>query len=156
MSILIYITAALLSIAAQAGTCFDKIGQCAYYQCKEQELHCGEHGYLLNFGEKYCELYVKAEPSFTEHGQVWLDEVRSCLQMSLENPTQTYTCRNVEDYAYSTHLNCYLQAGYCALPPMDKWLVSVVGAELIINWRVDELIERLQTSCIEQKLARSR
>lgn len=144
----IFLAAALLSNAALAGPCANTIGQCGYYVCKEAENRCGDDGYFINFGLKYCERYQEVEPSFTTQGQRFLDNVRTCLQVKLENPGRKYSCGSVESYAVNTHFDCYMQAGYCRLPASDRLSVAAVGSDLIFNWRIVLLYDRLKLACL--------
>ena len=52
-------------------------------------------------------------------GQVWIDSVRKCLMSKLLN--NTMSCGQLEKYAFETHVECYLRAGYGSKSICDIW-----------------------------------
>ena len=56
---------------------------CALYSaCLEADKSCGDAGYALGYGEKYCSRY-DVELTFTPQGIAWRDAVLHCLQVAL-------------------------------------------------------------------------
>ncbi len=104
-----------------ASPCDKYIGQCEYYLCQESEYHCGEKGYLIHFGQHYCEnFYQNLNHELSPKGQVWIDNVRTCLQNKMESFEASNSCRNLKKQAYRSHSDCYLKANFCQLSFSDK------------------------------------
>ena len=75
---------------------------CHFYSaCLEAGQACGEAGYALGYGERYCYAFKNAQ--FSAKGEVWRDGVMQCLQKALvtrlaEKPA---TCGEIEDFAFA-------------------------------------------------------
>ena len=99
-----------------AESCSDLIGEqgcdaCNYYLCREQTRGeaCGADGYLLGFVRRYCVLFTeKTSPRLSSLGQQWIDDVRPCLQMALEELPDSASCQETRDYGYASHPGCYV------------------------------------------------
>lgn len=67
---------------------------------------------------------------FSSTGQVWIGNVRRCLQQAL-GPTignYVYSCAGRKATAFDTHVQCYVDNGFCNLPLSDYLkIVQVVG-----------------------------
>lgn len=115
-----------------ASACNQYIGTCEYYQCQEQEYHCGEDGYLMHFGHRYCErFYQKLNERLSPKGQEWIDQVKVCLQEKMEQFTDDHSCKKLKKLAYRSHSDCYLKANFCQLSLSDKQkIIRFLGPEL--------------------------
>jgi hypothetical protein len=122
---------------------------CSYYsRCVESVLPCGETGYSLGFGGKYCQAFKDNAPSFSPAGQEWLWDVMTCLQNQLipiaSNPGTT-TCPELKKFAISSHFPCYTakESSICDIPPSD-WarLLVIIKKELsdIETWKLAALV----------------
>jgi hypothetical protein len=87
-------------------------------------------------------------------GRTWVTNTMLCLQRDLViygDGSQTTTCSALEDYAFGTHPDCYVNSGLCTLPPTDwKIITDTVGfTELFSN--LDALKGTLQAAgeCVE-------
>ncbi len=144
---------------------------CAHYaQCVDAAIACGENGYALGFGERYCNAFRRTD--FSEKGVAWVDSVMLCLQRALvpevEAATQGFahanrapapaaTCSALLDTAFATHPACYTQpeASICFLPPSDLAKVfGVIGAKEVFTARTSKQIATTITTCVGQ-LARA-
>ncbi len=101
---------------------------CDYYLCKEAADGadaCGEDGYYLRYGFKYCErISVVTRPQLSAAGQAWLDEARVCLMRTIERKIDANeSCETRKQIAFDSHPGCYLEAGFCDLPASDMWAV---------------------------------
>jgi hypothetical protein len=115
-------------------------------------MNCGNNGYLMAFGNRYCLDYLEGESHFSWQGQKWLDSVRDCLQVELEEPTQNYSCGTIDSYALQTHYDCYSRTGYCQLPLTDKIAVGSTAKGLLTDPQVVELLDRIETHCLQERL----
>jgi hypothetical protein len=125
--------------------CADLIGSCAYYECIDQErLSCGEDGYALGYGKKYCERFSAMDfkdnpPPFSgdlypAKGNEWRDNVRSCLQESMEAwfaSDEEKDCSALRAFAFDSHPACYTERpSFCELTPEN---VIRVGLTIQLN-----------------------
>jgi len=112
---------------------------CDYYACVEAAIPCGPEGYALGYGQYYCEKFAKHVAEFSPQGQKWMYDVMTCLQMKLVpvvKKTMKLTCKELKDYAYDTHPECYTSKAnsICNLPPKD-WsvLISILEFKTLIE-----------------------
>jgi hypothetical protein len=98
---------------------------CSFYSaCLEAQHPCGEAGYGLGYGEKYCNAFAN-NPGFSAAGVAWVDSTMLCLQKHLASLSTkglpSMTCDAVTDDAFASHPACYTQPGasICDLGPSD-------------------------------------
>ncbi len=101
-----------------------------YYRCLDSTLRggagCGAEGYPIGFGAKYAdrsfeEVWYELSPA----GQAFFLAVSPCLQQRLADVvTADATCDEVWQEGFATHAGCYVDSGFCDLPPED---VLVIG-----------------------------
>lgn len=116
------------AVAAPASSCAAYIGredcsQCDYYLCRDAAApsSCGATGYYRGFGYEYCQRYLTVTtPKLSPAGQRFAHDVRRCLMQAMEDTIATDTaCSDVKTAAYASHPDCYIEAGFCALPLRD-------------------------------------
>ncbi len=120
--------------ALAADRCQALIGTCAYYSCVDQErLSCGDKGYAIGYGRRYCEKFsaLQFTPSFPgaesavfpDSGNDWRDSVRTCLQEDMEaffESDQPKDCSSLRAFAFGSHPRCYTEGpSFCALKPQS-------------------------------------
>lgn len=129
---------------------------CTFYSvCLESRYHCGPSGYPLAYGYKYCEEFQEERARLSDAGQEWMVDVMLCLQRKLvpqaTGMTNITTCAELEDYAFSTHPQCYVDSGFCALPPTD-WIavIEIVSLETLFE-SLDSVAAMVDTAgeCVE-------
>lgn len=98
--------------------CSEKIGDCDYYNCRNEEMNCEGDNYLKVFGEKYCQRFVEDAPKYTPRGEFFMSKVRVCLQEQMDSEEQL-TCQDTRSVALDHHLYCYLENDFCSLPKTD-------------------------------------
>ena len=92
---------------------------CSYYpDCVEAEYQCGPSGYPLGYGLKYCNKFVDNFDLYDADGQAWIEGTLICLKeallpLVLDNTGQT--CSSLSDYAFNSHVDCYVDNGFCGL-----------------------------------------
>jgi hypothetical protein len=111
-------------------TCGDYIdvsdcGGCQFYACREAEHSCGASGYYVGFAEKYCVRFLQSlRPRMSPAGQRFLDVARNCLMRYVdERLPADDVCDDVKARAFQSHVACYHDNGFCALPLSDRWLL---------------------------------
>ena len=140
---------------------------CAFYaQCLEKAVTCGEAGYALGFGEKFCNGFRRTE--FSGEGTAWVNSVMVCLQRSMvpsvQNATNVYrnasiapasaqVCGRVLDSAFAAHPGCYTKpdASICFLGAGDiAKIFGVIGAEEVFTARTRSQIASTVGTCVGQ------
>jgi hypothetical protein len=105
------------------------VPNCNFYtSCLEATCKCGEKGYGLNYGKKYCQKFLSSY-SFSEKGKKWRDATLVCLQERLyaavPNDSVLCDCNTISQTAYKSHVECYTQSGnsICSLDSADLGVV---------------------------------
>jgi hypothetical protein len=102
-------------------------GGCQFYACREAEKAggCGARGYYLGFAEKYCVRFLQSlRPRMSPAGQRFLDAGRDCLMRFVDEQLEPeLACDTVKAEALASHVACYRDNGFCALPLSDKWML---------------------------------
>jgi len=109
----------LFSLPNHSSECLNDATVCSYYFQKHQELGCDQKNYLVNFGYKYCRLFVNAEHTYTKHAQGVLANIRTCLVNHLAKQPHL-TCENVAEIAIQSHVECYKENHFCELSAKDQ------------------------------------
>ena len=111
-------------------TCSDYIdiagcGGCQFYACREAEHACGASGYYVAYAEKYCVRFLQSlRPRMSPAGQRFLDVARDCLMRYVDDQLPPDDrCDDVRTRAFQSHVACYHDNGFCALPASDQWLL---------------------------------
>lgn len=100
--------------------CAAQMGSCMYYQCLTESYQCEGGNYFRQFGRPYCQKFSEEASTYTEIGQGFIAHVRQCLQEKMERDAQWLNCHTARKLALQHHVECYLEAGYCHLPMVDK------------------------------------
>lgn len=97
------------SLAARPSACRLDLGVCQWYDsCLETQVQCGSEGYPIGFGKHYCDRFG-AQQFATSDGQLWLEDVRTCLQRALlPLANEQEDCDEVERVGFGSHPDCYL------------------------------------------------
>jgi hypothetical protein len=87
-------------------------------------------------------------------GQAWVTNTMLCLQRALVkygDGAQTTTCNALKDYAFGTHLDCYVNNGVCTLPWTDWHIIvtTVSFGELFNGPDAIEATIRAAGGCLE-------
>jgi hypothetical protein len=129
---------------------------CSYYLGEEKKRQClhnpqGGTTYLTYFGYNYCNKFLfsdldKQSPEMS----YFLVNVRFCLQEELSKFSATGTCPQLEDFAFNSHLGCYVSAKFCDLGLWGKVSVigEIIGVEAIpVLARSTELLIDIEKTC---------
>ncbi len=170
-------TAAHLSAEVSTGTCtasselYPTIASCKspiarhcgfYSACLERALPCGEQGYALGFGERYCTAFRSS--SLSDKGMTWATGVMGCLQEKLiarvaqagafaDKPESAPVCAAILEEAFASHPACYTDPAHsiCFLPPSDlRKVLGVIGAQEIFTMRTSTQIAQTVGICLGQ------
>ncbi len=124
---------------------------CNYYLDVERDFKCGFKGYPLKFGYRLCEKYLEAQPGMTRAVQRWFPKIRYCLQNYLETERASIRdCKDLHRKAINSHINCYVQTGFCDLSVLDQAQIVQVTAFDILNPDVMGLSLRVKAACMSK------
>lgn len=139
------------------------VGHCGFYSaCLERALPCGEDGYALGFGERFCTGFRNADLS--EKGTSWATGVMGCLQRALiprvvqagaftTIPESPAVCSALEEEGFASHPACYTHPDHsiCFLPPRDlKTVLATIGAQELFTKRTSAQILQTIGICLGQ------
>jgi hypothetical protein len=115
-----------------ATECAPYVGSCEYYRCREAIQPCGEKGYFMRFGYRYCTTFLtKLKPRVAPRQQDWLERVGTCLQQKVEEIPVITSCTLAKNLAIDSHVDCYMKTGFCAMPfSLKLKLLGIVYPEL--------------------------
>lgn len=92
---------------------------CEFYsECLEKLHKCGEKGYPINFGGKYCKKTIDNMDKFDHHGQNWIRKSVPCLKNGIKDAIShpnDFNCEIIKVKALRIHPDCYVEAGFCKL-----------------------------------------
>jgi hypothetical protein len=124
---------------------------CSFYRtCMETAQPCGDAGYALGYGERFCYAFVEKRSSFTGAGQAWLRGIRTCLQTSVAPALDDgLTCDALADVSFAAHAPCYTVPGnsFCDLPFSDVLAVSRIVGSALFSSRGLTQIRQVATQC---------
>ena len=134
---------------------------CDFYRfCLESKIKCGETGYALAYGEKYCTKFSNLNNEISSKGKTWRDLTLKCLQVELDfglSNNEFTTCSSLSEFAFNSHPSCYTveAASICHLPASD-WNVirSVPDTKDIWSIRSGKQIAGVMTNCAGQLISR--
>jgi hypothetical protein len=110
------------SLSKSKTDCTNDTSICSRYCRVSEALSCPKTNYLMNFGYKYCRIFLENENLFTRNGKIVFQNIRSCLIKTLTEKIDL-TCANVKTVASRSHRTCYLKNGFCELSAWDKFIV---------------------------------
>ena len=126
-----------------------------YSECVEEKITCGNEGYALGYGDKYCNRF-KDETSFSEEGAAWRDNTLVCLQTKLlpfvehDHPAEL-SCQGLRQAAFDSHPPCYTSPGYsiCDLGVGDLYTIYGIidGGDMLSSEGLTQM-RRVASSCI--------
>lgn len=94
-----------------------------YTKCVEGQNECGEDGYALGYGHKYCVAFNNLELS--QQGEQWITGTMVCLQGALVDYVyEDAACPAIKKSAFESHVGCYVDHGFCDLSLEDKAKIS--------------------------------
>jgi hypothetical protein len=111
-------------------SCYNPDGNCNWYiECLQKRYECFDPDeYAITYGMKYCKTFEDNIQKFSPKAQIWLNNVKKCLQVELVSSIKEYStsnCSEVKRLAFISHTLCYLKpngkSGICSLSISD-WL----------------------------------
>ena len=110
-------------------------GTCDFYVYEDSVRQCGQRGYLVKFGYKYCNFFLGSHfDKFSEDGRKWALEMGYCLQVKIDEISDSVSCKQLNKLARKSHLLCILESGYLDLSKKDRRVYRRLGARNPLNW----------------------
>lgn len=138
--------------------------ECGFYtDCLETHYPCGDDGYALGYGFKYCQRFSEYEGCDDQYWKDWVNGTLSCLQQSLVPVVETnpdlLTCDGIKSTAFDSHPKCYTGDGtespsapsICFLPVRDQACVlKIIDKRDLIH--PEDIKQELTTAaiCVKQ------
>ncbi len=104
--------------------CSPSFTSCEFYSCKEKARPCGKDGYWEKFAVPYCNVFLKKEKQYSQPLRAFLPKVRQCLQASINDYTHSASCGDIKKLAFNSHVNCYVNSGFCHLSKLDQLTIA--------------------------------
>ena len=124
----------------------DNIAVCEFYKDKSQELNCNNENYLMSFGYKYCRLFFYPPNQVSQNAINVFEHIRPCLINDLQN-YKNLTCENTKSVAFQSHINCYVDNGFCELSEHDKGIIYNSALSAGLNSFAIRLAARITETC---------
>lgn len=111
---------------------------CHFYLEIESEMRCGPQAYFQKWALPMCEKYVQYETDpfkkwlVTSELRAWFPKVRLCLQQYLAAAGSNLSCHNLPEHANQSHVQCYVQTGYCEMSGLSKAQLASLSAKAVI------------------------
>ena len=132
----------VLAASIYSDICHDTLLQenCEFYtKCIEPINNCGQKGYPLGYGYRYCSKFTQLIDEFPPAGKLWVDWTRQCLKKALVNFTtksnDPKNCAKLYKSAFDSHPNCYVQAGFCKLLVQSDVLQSLTALFKVLEFK---------------------
>jgi hypothetical protein len=139
-----------------ASTCNAPVERtCAFYSaCLEAAKPCGESGYAIGYGEKYCSRY-DVDDRFSPQGIAWRDAVLHCLQVSLATELPkvgSMTCDAITTFAFDSHPRCYTAGpSICFLPFSDITnVIGTIDGKDLLSLRSAKQMASVAATCVAE------
>lgn len=129
--------------------CESKTTSCDFYRCVDKEMPCGNDGYLLGFGERFCRRFDKILDKLSPQGKSWFFTARQCLTEKILSIDKSSSCHEIEEKSYSDHKPCYIETGYCDLSLRDKAHIMKVISPLLLKKHVFNVGKEIQIDCMK-------
>lgn len=96
----------------------DRAHACAYYQCKldRAPTPAEKCPYFRDYGLPYCQKFYDTKFEDPKFGPF----VRQCLQEAIRDRMEESSCDEVHTAAHASHVECYVEGGFCTLSLADK------------------------------------
>nr|CAD2176957.1 unnamed protein product [Meloidogyne enterolobii] len=87
---------------------------CNDYLKFEDKAKCGNNGYLIGYGLKYCNKFYQNYDSFNDHGKEFIKCVGPCLAEKMRINIEKYkeNCDLLRNFAFNSHTPCYLKCNF--------------------------------------------
>jgi len=109
----------------------------------ENKKKCNADGYALDFGFRYCNVFLAAEQTWDPLPRQWSQYVRNCLQRTLGSiNVKSMTCNQIATFAIGSHAACYnvrsdpTEPTFCDLSWADRGIILWEIKGVILTSRI--------------------
>uniref|UniRef100_A0A914M9Y4 Uncharacterized protein n=1 Tax=Meloidogyne incognita TaxID=6306 RepID=A0A914M9Y4_MELIC len=87
---------------------------CNNYLKFEKTAKCGDSGYPIGYGLKYCNKFYQYYDSFNDFGKNFVKCVGPCLAEKMSENIEKYkgNCNSLRTFAFDSHTPCYLKCNF--------------------------------------------
>jgi hypothetical protein len=133
--------------------------ECGFYRdCVEEHYPCGDDGYALGYGLKYCQRFSEYDGCDDDAWNNWVNSTLVCLQRSLVGVVQMdasmLSCRGIKSTAFDSHPLCYTGGG--ADVPTDPSICFLPVADQVCVLKIIDISDLLHPADIKQELDTAR
>ncbi|MEE2923824.1 MAG: hypothetical protein VX619_03495 [bacterium] len=136
--------------------------ECKFYEnVLEERYPCGEGGYAIGYGGKYCRAFDSSRNEFTEKGNKWRIGTMKCLINSLRKfllgnyANESVSCDEIKEYGFDTHPTCYTAGSpsFCDLNIKDyKAILGVIQKKDLLSKLGRKQIAQVARICLRNKI----
>jgi len=132
-----------------------------YFDVLEQRYPCGESGYAVGYGGKYCRVFGANRDELSEKGDKWRISAMKCLINSLrmfllENAeNRSLSCQSIKEYGFDSHPKCYTSTNpsFCDLKPKDyRTVLRLIKRKDLLSKLGRQQIAQVARTCIGNKI----
>ena len=123
---------------------------CEFYTELNNKIKCGKSNYL-NEVQPLCEKYLLAENSLGSEIQIFFPNIRYCLQNELLKKLDENFCQNLNQISIESHVQCYVDNGYCELSPISQWRLIWITRSKIFKQPWLTTAHLLNGACADKK-----
>jgi hypothetical protein len=134
-----------------------EVGELDYYLEREADFEARHPDleppdYYSEYGDRYINEFAELAPDLSEEGQEWVAETRVNLQQAIEDRIAEdpeafdrleQDPEALRDFAFDTHSDAYLEAGFANLPPEDLLQIASTPTfeDFLSNLAIREAVE---------------
>jgi hypothetical protein len=134
-----------------------EVGDLDYYLEREADFEARHPDkevpdYYSEYGDRYINEFAELSPDLSEDGQEWVAETRVNLQQAFEDriadDPEAFDLLEqdpeaLRDFAFDTHSDAYLEAGFANLPPEDLLQIASTPTfeDFLSNLAIREAVE---------------
>lgn len=100
----------------------------------------------MDFGYKYCRIFVQKEEYFSDEGILFLEQIRPCLINAMKAEKKV-TCENVKTLAQKHHIKCYKTKKYCDLSSYDKFVLVLTAWPELFDAEFSATAQKISDQC---------
>ena len=139
--------------------------ECNFYEkVLEERYPCGEAGYAVGYGGKYCRAFDASRNEFTVKGNKWRIATMKCLINSLRKfllgnyANESVSCDEIKEYGFDTHPTCYTAGSpsFCDLNLKDyKAILGVIQKKDLLSKLGRKQIAQVARICLRDKIEKN-
>ncbi len=98
-------------------------------------------------GDYYCQKYEDSKSQFSERTQKVLVAIKTCLHEKLQGAVLE-SCQQADEVFSKSHVDCYLESGFCQVPFLEKIKIFKIGYRMLNNKNIYEAFNAIKYKCL--------